>query len=195
MATRSKLDWLIFQGRLHSCSAVERLPSVQKDRSISEIVIAPLSSHPHLATQVVEIAWNEWGAGLSEEEHQRWLRLAEEDARLHDLYHAAFVALDDSYSVGVVQLHQFDIVEMADRSPWVCGMIVRPEYRGRGIGRRLLSALEDFAAAEGAEAIWVWTDTASDFYAACGWTRYGDVVAAGEPGTVFSRRVSGEDLR
>lgn len=35
----------------------------------------------------------------------------------------------------------FDIDVMRDRSPWVCGMVVRPEFRGMQVGRRLLEAL------------------------------------------------------
>ena len=64
------------------------------------------------------------------------------------------MALDGDRAVGVVQLHEFELDDMRDRSPWVCGMVVLPEYRGAGVGSRLLAALEQFAAAHaGAAAV------------------------------------------
>ena len=40
------------------------------------------------------------------------------------------VASDQSGALGAVGLGQFDIEERRDRSPWVLGMIVRPDRRG-----------------------------------------------------------------
>ncbi|MGI8825716.1 MAG: hypothetical protein ACR2JC_08730 [Chloroflexota bacterium] len=95
------------------------------------IVVDNLANHPGLGVSAVDIAWSEWGDGLADEEYQRWLRLAAEDAASNSKFSACFVALDGEMPEGVVQLHQFDIEEMADRSPWVCGMIVKSGYRGR----------------------------------------------------------------
>ena len=92
---------------------------------------------------VVEIAWREWGGLQPEHEHARWLREAQRDSRLHSPMSAAFVALDGDRAVGVVQLHEFELDDMRDRSPWVCGMVVLVEYRGAGVA----------AAAGGARAV------------------------------------------
>jgi len=81
---------------------------------------------------------------------------------------AAFAAVADDVPVGVVQLHEFDIDAMRDRSPWVCGMVVLPKYRGVGIGKRLLQALESFARGNGVEQLWVFTEHARGFYESCG---------------------------
>ena len=68
-------------------------------------------------------------------------------------------------------LDRFEPPERRDRSPWVMGMIVRPELRGRGIGRMLLDALRTRVADDGGERLWVATgDYAVGFYQACGWT-------------------------
>jgi GNAT superfamily N-acetyltransferase len=89
-----------------------------------------------------------------------------------------------------VQLHKYDIDAMRDRSPWVCGMVVAPGYRSLGIGRRLLGALEVFAAREGVERLWVFTETARQFYERCGWKRYAEAIQAGERGTVLTKRIA-----
>jgi len=66
-------------------------------------------------------------------------------------------------------------------------MVVRPEYRGAAVGRRLLAALEQFAAGHGVERLWVFTERAAGFYERCGRQPYGTAVEDGEPGDVLTR--------
>lgn len=169
---------------------VDAKKSLDREQRVSnEILVGSLAAHPHLAPAVVDIAWASWGDGLPQEEYERWLRLAQEDARRNSRFSAGFVALHEGQAVGTVQLHEFDIEAMADRSPWVCGMIVKPEYRGKGIGRRLLAALESFAASRGVDTVWVFTGAAAGFYQQCGWSSFGERVHEGEPGTVLSKKL------
>jgi GNAT superfamily N-acetyltransferase len=154
------------------------------------ITITTLAEHPDLVPDVVEIAWREWGGLQPEGERERWLREAELDSRLHSATSAAFVALDGDRAVGVVQLHEFELDDIRDRSPWVCGMVVLPEYRGAGVGSRLLAALERFAAGERVPRLWVFTEHAAGFYERCGWERAGTAVEHGEPGDVLTRRLA-----
>jgi len=151
------------------------------------ITISTLAEHPLLGPEVVEIAWEEWREALGEDPRERWLREAERDSRLHVPTSAGFVAVDGDRAVGTVQLHEFEIDAIRDRSPWVCGMVVRPKYRGAGVGRRLLAALERFAAGNGVERLWVFTEHAAGFYERCGWQRFGTAVEDGEPGDVLTR--------
>ncbi|GAC1396780.1 MAG: hypothetical protein NVSMB52_10380 [Chloroflexota bacterium] len=116
----------------------------------------------------------------------RWLREAERDCQLHTAFSAGFVAMDDHEAVGTVQLHEFDIDAMRDRSPWVCGLVVRPEYRGMQIGRQLLEALVSFARVQAVQRLWVFTERAAAFYEACGWERYCEAEQDGELGTVLT---------
>jgi GNAT superfamily N-acetyltransferase len=155
------------------------------------ITISTLAEHPDLVPDVVEIAWREWGASQADHERDRWLREMEADSRLHAPMSAAFVALDGDRAVGVVQLHQFEIDAIRDRSPWVCGMVVLPEYRGGGVGSRLLAALEQFAAGHGIRRLWVFTEHAAGFYERCGWERHGEAVEDGEHGIVLTRVPAG----
>lgn len=154
------------------------------------ITIAALADYPQLVPEVVEIAWEEWGPELRDDPRARWLREAEDDSRLHSPTSAGFVALDGDRAVGVIQLHEFEIDAIRDRSPWVCGMVVRPAYRSLGVGRRLLAALERFAAEHGVLRLWVFTEHAAGFYERCGWKRYGEAVEDGQPGVVLTRALS-----
>lgn len=76
----------------------------------------------------------------------------------------------DETVLGGVGLSEFDPPEIRDRSPWVVGMIVHPDHRGRGIGRALMTRAERYAVATGAAHLWVATGgPAIDFYRRCGW--------------------------
>jgi GNAT superfamily N-acetyltransferase len=153
------------------------------------IVVESLANHPDLISEMVDIAWTEWGDALTEEDRQRWLREAERDCRQNSIYSAGFVALSGDELVGAVQLHEFDLDHMRDRSPWVCGMVVKPEYRGHGVGRRLLQALESFAAAKGVKRLWVFTESAPAFYESCGWSPYAEAVNNGEAGMILTKQL------
>ena len=74
--------------------------------------------------------------------------------------------------------------------PTQCGMVVRPDYRGVGVGRRLLAALEEFASRHGVQQLWVFTERAASFYERCGWRLHSEAVEDGQPGTVLTRVLS-----
>jgi GNAT superfamily N-acetyltransferase len=157
------------------------------DREGTSVRIATFAEEPQLVPEVVEIAWREWGYTLPEDERPRWLREAAQDSRLHLPTSAGFVAVDGDRAVGTVQLHEFEIDAIRARSPWVCGMVVVPQYRRAGVGRRLLAALERFAARHGVERLWVFTEDAAGFYERCGWERAGTAVEHGEAGDLLTR--------
>jgi GNAT superfamily N-acetyltransferase len=57
-----------------------------------------------------------------------------------------------------------------DCSPWLASLFVAPAWRGQGVGRALVGAVEAHAAAHGIARLHLYTDAAEPFYAACGWT-------------------------
>lgn len=56
-------------------------------------------------------------------------------------------------------------------------MFVRPEYRGKGVGKKLMSAIDDFAVASGLKSIRLNTPTwqGVGFYEKCGYTEMGRI--------------------
>jgi len=89
----------------------------------------------------------------------------------------------------VIAWHSASASEWPSR-PWVCGMVVLPEYRGAGVGNRLLAALEQFAAGHQVPRLWVFTEHAAGFYERCGWQRHGVAVQDDGPGIVLTRVLS-----
>jgi GNAT superfamily N-acetyltransferase len=102
-----------------------------------------------------------------------------------------WVASDASGVLGAVGLGEFDIEERHDRSPWLLGMIVRADRRGSGLGRLLLSHLEQWANEQAYKEVWAANEgPAVDFYRRCGWVVHGIVQRGARPTvTVLSKRL------
>jgi GNAT superfamily N-acetyltransferase len=135
------------------------------------VSIELLADHPHLIPAVGEIRWKEWGYPPEPEQLDWWVETTTREAS-HDHLPISWVAIDPgSQAIGAVGLGQFDVEERRDRSPWVLGMIVKEQYRGLGIGSKLMKALEVWAYHHGYTQAWVATGgRAVHFYQKCGWT-------------------------
>jgi GNAT superfamily N-acetyltransferase len=135
------------------------------------VKIELLADVPDLIPAVGHMRWIEWGHWPESSDLGEWVDITARESGRRDLP-VTFVAIDSSgQAAGAVALGEFEPDEIRDRSPWIMGMIVRPELRGRGIGRLVLQTLMAWAAAEhGYQQFWVATgDEAVDFYQSCGW--------------------------
>lgn len=155
------------------------------------VQVGLLADAPHLVDAVGEMRWREWGVPPEPVEREFWVEVTAREAGRERLP-VTWVATDaEGVALGAVGLGVFDIEERQDTSPWVLGMIVRADLRGQGIGRLLLTELEQWAAARGDRQVWVATGgPAIGFYEACGWT-VTEVVAlrTGETSTVLTKRI------
>jgi len=127
-----------------------------------------LADHPHLINPIALLRWREWGRDQSLTD---WIKItARETGR--DEIPVTWVAVDDQgAALGAVAIGDHEDVR-PDLSPWVWGMIVRPDARGQGVGRRLLDRLSTFAQVKGHSQVWVATgDPAVEFYERCGFRR------------------------
>jgi GNAT superfamily N-acetyltransferase len=157
---------------------------------MTEVSIVLLADRPDLMPAVGEMRWREWWRHSGREQRSWWVDVTRRESG-RDALPITFVAIDAlGEAIGAVGLGEFDLEERRDRSPWVLGMVVRPDRRGSGIGRALLAALASFAAGRGAERVWVATGgPAVPFYERCGWRVEEHLrQISGEETTVLSRR-------
>jgi len=154
------------------------------------LVIDLLANHVRLIPTVGEMRWREWGHPPEPEDPVWWLDATRREAGRERLP-VSWVALDNrGEALGAVGLAEYDIEERRDRSPWLIGMIVRADLRGRGIGRRLVARLEAWASEHGYRQIWVATGPAAGFYQQCGWEPVETLVReTGETAAVLTRRL------
>lgn len=158
------------------------------------ISIELLADHPHLVPVVGEIRWREWGHPPEPERLDWWIEVTGHEAGRDELP-VTWAAIDpQGQALGAVGLGQFDIEERRDRSPWVLGMIVKPEYRDQGIGGKLMRALELWAYHHGYSRAWVATGgRAVQFYQKCGW-ELAEVIhrSSGETMSILTKSLHGE---
>jgi predicted N-acetyltransferase YhbS len=55
-------------------------------------------------------------------------------------------------------------------SPWLAGLYVALEHRSQGVGRVLVRAIEDQARQRGNRRLYLYTDTAINYYERLGWS-------------------------
>jgi N-acetylglutamate synthase-like GNAT family acetyltransferase len=138
----------------------------------ASVQITLLADRPDLIPAVGHMRWAEWGHWPESTSLADWVDVTRSESGRDELP-VTFVAVEESgAAAGAVALGQYEPDERRDRSPWIMGMIVRPDLRGLAIGRLLLQTLTTSAAAEhGYQQFWVATgNDALGFYQACGWT-------------------------
>lgn len=102
--------------------------------------------------------------------------------------HRVWIARDDEGVVGTIGLVKAPLPNARHRAE-VAKLIVRPSARGRGVGRALLGAVEEWAAEEGLTLLVLDTETdsvAERLYRSAGWIRCGSIpwYAADPSGTL-----------
>jgi GNAT superfamily N-acetyltransferase len=98
-----------------------------------------------------------------------------------DEYETALIALVDGRLAGICLLVLQEFEPLHDVSPWLASLYVAPEYRKRGVARRLVAAIEDQARSNDVARLHLYTGDAEKFYVKCGWSLAEQGVAAGEP--------------
>ncbi len=161
-----------------------------------EIAPAPvtvhlLADHERLIDAVGNMCWREWGHAPEPEDRAWWVAVTAREAG-RDRLPVKWVAIDKrGGALGSVGLGVFDIEERQDRSPWVLGMIVRPDRRGMGVGGLLMAHLEAWSKGQGYAQVWVATGgRAIGFYRKCGWAMSETVErASGEVASVLTKHL------
>jgi N-acetylglutamate synthase-like GNAT family acetyltransferase len=99
----------------------------------------------------------------------------------------AVVAFADGEVCGVAALKRDSIASHAHLTPWAAAALVAPLRRGRGIGARLIAALEEEARGLGYTRIYCGTSTARSLLMRCGWELLEEITHEGESLGVYSK--------
>jgi GNAT superfamily N-acetyltransferase len=154
-----------------------------------------LADRPELIEPVGLLRWREWGRAPEPADPAFWVEATRRESGRDELP-VTFVAVDGAGDpVGALGLGAYDIAERRDRTPWLLGVVVRPDRRGSGVGRLLLSHVERCAVDLGHARMWVATGgPAVAFYERCAW-RVTERVrqASGEVATVLMRELQRSD--
>lgn len=102
-----------------------------------------------------------------------------------------FVLFDQDTPVGTASLSHDDLESRRDLTPWLAGVYVEPQWRGRGYATALVRQVEAFALAASVPTLWLYTWTAEPLYARLGWHLEGLVHHGGHEAVLMMRHLSG----
>jgi len=129
--------------------------------------IVRIADRPDLVPTVAGWLWHEW-----------WRDAGETLQATRDAIAASvscsgppqtFVLLADEEPVGTASLVAHDLDERPDLTPWLAGVFVVPEARGRGYVVHLIRSVEDACVRAGIATVWLYTAGAERIYARAGW--------------------------
>ena len=129
--------------------------------------IVRITERPDLAPTVARWIWEAFGRASGE-------TLADCEARVAACTAAvgpdqSFVLLVDEVPAGTAGFVWHDLDERPDLAPWLAGVYVAPEFRGRNLVRMLIDAVEQAARDAGFRTLWLYTSTAERIYERAGW--------------------------
>jgi GNAT superfamily N-acetyltransferase len=134
---------------------------------VQEKLIVRIADRPELAPIVAGWLWHEWW-------HQDGYTLEQ----THDAVAASvspsgppqsFVLLVDGTPIGTASLVVRDLDERPDLTPWLAGVFVISEARGRGHNVHLIQAVEAACRSAAIHVVWLYTAGAERVYARAGW--------------------------
>ncbi len=110
-----------------------------------------------------------------------------------DSFEIALVAEAGGEVVGTCLFVRNEIEPAHDVGPWLAGLVVDEMYRGQGIARRLVAAIECHASRVGCERLYLYTLDAESFYVSLGWEVVERYTQDGEAHVLMARELVGGD--
>ncbi|VVO97506.1 hypothetical protein PS850_02690 [Pseudomonas fluorescens] len=148
-----------------------------------------LCNHPALIPELAELNFKEWGQfkpGDTLQARTERMRAACGKGAVPTV----LVALDGTQLLGGALLIESDLASRPELTPWLAGVYVKAEHRGRGIASRLVSRIVDEAAALAIPRLFLYTDSAQSLYSRLGWETVEQLDDDGLDVTVMARDTS-----
>jgi GNAT superfamily N-acetyltransferase len=99
----------------------------------------------------------------------------------------AVVALDGGRVIGTGCLKVHDMDTRIELTPWLAGIYVEWSQRRKGVGSRLVSALEGIAKNFGTQRLYLYTPQSAGFYTRLGWAEYQRTTYKGQSVTIMEK--------
>jgi GNAT superfamily N-acetyltransferase len=133
------------------------------------IVIAYLAHHPEVIPTLAEWFHEEWSYLHPERTREDFAHGIQGRANIGSIP-LVLVAFKDNEVIGTGCLEVHNLQTYDHLTPWLAGMYVRRDWRGRGVGTQLVAALEAEARNLGVQKLYLFTPNAEAFYLRLGWS-------------------------
>ncbi len=150
-----------------------------------------LKSVPHLAEPLGLYIYSEWKEmyerqGKRSDDVVKTVKSRAVDTQIP----CTLVALNNGELCGSVTLKVTEENGVEGLSPWLAGVFVLPQWRGRGIGSKLVDCAESVASEQfGVEKLYLYTSTATGLYEKHGWETFKSIVSNGKTVNIMAKEL------
>ena len=162
------------------------MDAVTEPVSTGRLVVTTIARRPDLLPVVAEWLWRgfwQWEGRSLEQTQAIYAECCAEVGAPQ-----TFILLEGGTPVGTATMARRDLDERPDLTPWLAGVFVVPEARGRGYVRHLLAAFDDACQAVFITTAWLYTNTAEQEYLRGGWQVEEIIQRQGKPPITLMRR-------
>jgi len=86
-----------------------------------------------------------------------------------DRFPITLIAIEESECIGTISIVENDLKEREMYKPWLASLFTKPEHRGKGVGRKLITETLKIVKKLGYKELFLRTENASDYYRDRGW--------------------------
>ncbi|MBC8996078.1 GNAT family N-acetyltransferase [Pseudomonas sp. N40(2020)] len=143
-----------------------------------------LCDRPEFIEELSELNFKEWGEfrpGDTLEARTERMRKACGKGAIPSVV----VAIEDDRLLGGALLIDSDMKTRPELTPWLAGVYVKAEERGRGAASQLVNRIVEEAKALGVPQLYLYTDAAKSLYARLGWEVVEELVYEDLPVTIM----------
>jgi N-acetylglutamate synthase-like GNAT family acetyltransferase len=150
--------------------------------------ISFLADHPEFIETLAPLVAEHWRPILTQETMAS--RAAKFQTHLnYATLPIAWVAHSGSQVFGTAALRVHDLPDRDNLTPWLGGVYVVPEFRNRGVGTALCSAVEQQAKALGISTLYLFTLDKQAWYGNLGWSMFESCTWCGRAGDIMSKEL------
>ena len=128
-----------------------------------------LLNHPDKIKEVSEMIYKEFvvktGSGMKFDDVVKLFSNTRDNT-----FPITLIALEYGECLGTVSIFENDLKIRDMYKPWLASLYTKPEYRGRGVGEKLIAKTIDVVRKLGFSELYLRTEDASDYYRKRGWT-------------------------
>ena len=160
--------------------------------TIYKMNIEYLADHPEHIPKLAAWFYEQWRWFLPPESSASTIEAKFRTHLNRDAPPIALVALHGNELLGTASLRVNDMDVFAELRPWLGGVYVAPEHRKKGVGRRLVAAVERKALELGYQSIHLFTFDQAAFYQGLGWQQVTQLQYHTHPVVVMWKALSTE---
>lgn len=143
------------------------------------MIVSPISQHPEFIPRLADgfaAEWPGWAARVGRRGIEGIF-----EARGAERFPVVLVAHDCGEPLGTIALRRYFAEDAMPETPWIRQLYVFPPYRGRGVDRALMAAIEEAARQRGFGVLYAATDRIERLLARRGWRVVRRMEHEGEP--------------